>query len=190
MYVIHDCCATFSEQAHKNCISNTFPLFSIPLTHGEFVKLLDPSVEISIQKQSAIQTNKEKLQFQNYHYKVIVPIIFKCLMIWFLFEYVFLMEQADGFSHALSTSLLVINTIEIIMTIFILISIGVVYNHLYHTENLYVRTILKKHWMKLIWRILQIITIVCCIIIIILMVTKGFLQESEFQDYSEFRISL
>lgn len=36
-----DCCATLSLEEHNNALKNDFPMFSQPLTHLEFMKLLE-----------------------------------------------------------------------------------------------------------------------------------------------------
>lgn len=36
-----DCCATLSLEEHQNAIKNDFPMFSQPMTHNEFINLLE-----------------------------------------------------------------------------------------------------------------------------------------------------
>eukprot|EP01025_Chloroclados_australasicus_P018070 TRINITY_DN19353_c0_g2_i2.p1 TRINITY_DN19353_c0_g2~~TRINITY_DN19353_c0_g2_i2.p1 ORF type:complete len:230 (-),score=13.12 TRINITY_DN19353_c0_g2_i2:68-757(-) len=41
VYTLIDCCATTSQEAQNASISNTYPMFSIPVNHQEFQELFD-----------------------------------------------------------------------------------------------------------------------------------------------------
>lgn len=43
-----DCCATLSQAEHDNAITNDFPMFSQPMTHTEFISVLEDQKELEL----------------------------------------------------------------------------------------------------------------------------------------------
>lgn len=43
-----DCCATLSQAEHDNAIKNDFPMFSQPMTHTEFISILNEDAKLEL----------------------------------------------------------------------------------------------------------------------------------------------
>jgi ureidoacrylate peracid hydrolase len=43
-----DCCATLSLEEHNNALKNDFPMFSQPMTHGEFISVIENQGELEL----------------------------------------------------------------------------------------------------------------------------------------------